>query len=312
MFGQFFVLFAMMGVGYFCSQKKWITSEVNVGLGNLVLFTTIPALLFSSMARTHVEKTMVLNFVTIVGVQFISMVLFGRIMRWYYKMRKYDRSLLNMLEVTVASTNNAFIGLPIAAMFFGEEGIIYMSASVMGLNFYIWSFGLYIIKGVRGESLVSMLKTLLKGAFNPNISSIFLGLMAAIFGLAQYIPNTVWEFIQSLGNISTPLSLIYIGALAGAGGIMPLFREKALMETSLVKMVTIPLMAFVVALVLPLAPMVKAIYFVAMALPAAAIVPMVVGKYGVGVEMSSKLVLMSTVISMASLPVCIWISSIWV
>ena len=312
MFGQFFVLFGLMAVGYICSRKKFLNNEMTIGVGNIVLFFTIPALLFSSLANTKVEKDMLTNFALMVGLQFISMLLFGRILRQYYRFRNFEKDHLNMLEVTAASVNNAFIGFPIALMFFGEEAVVYMSASVLGLNLYVWSIGLYIIKGIKGESAGTMLRTLIKGAINPNISSILLGLFASLIGLMAYIPDFVQEFIKSLGTISTPLSLIYIGALTGNSGLKYLLQDRKSLEASLIKMIFMPILAYVFIFFIPIQPLVKAVYFLSLALPSAAIVPMVVGRYGVGVEASSKMVMLTTAFSMVTLPPCIAICHIWV
>lgn len=311
MFSQFFVLFGLMAVGYFCSRKKFLNDEMTVGVGNLVLFVTIPVMLFSSLANTVIARDMLINFAAMVGLQFFSMLIFGRIIRLYYRWRKFPAAHLNMLEVTAVSVNNAFIGFPIVLLFFGEESVVYMSASVLGLNLYIWSFGLYIIKGVKGDSLGTMVKTLIKGAINPNISSILLGLLASMLCLMALLPDCVKEFISTLGGISTPLSLIYIGALTGNSGIRYLLRDRETLEASLAKMLLIPVLGFLLICFMPLAPMVKATYFVSMALPAAAIVPMVVGRYGVGVEISSKMVLVTTALSMATLPICVAVAQIW-
>ena len=312
MFGQFFVLFGLMAVGYICSRRKFLNAEMTVGVGNIVLFFTIPALLFSSLANTKVEQTMLTNFGLMVALQFFSLILFGRILRLYYRFRKFEEDHINMLEVTGASVNNAFIGFPIALMFFGEEAVVYMSASVLGLNLYVWSIGLYIVKGVKGESLGTMLRTLFKGAMNPNITSILLGLLASLIGLMQYIPEYVQNFISSLGTISTPLSLIYIGALTGNSGIKLLLKDREALEASLTKMIFMPIMAFAFIYFMPLQPLIKASYFLALSLPAAAIVPMMVGRYGNGAEASSKMVMLTTVFSMATLPPCIALCGIWI
>lgn len=312
MFGQFFVLFALMAVGYFCSRKGFLNNEMTVGVGNIVLFFTIPALLFSSLANTKVEKDMLMNFATMVAVQFIASFIFGRIIRLYYRFRRFEVTHLDMLEVTAVSVNNAFIGFPIALMFFGEEAVVYMSAGVLGLNLYVWSVGLYIIKGIKGESVGTMLCTLVKGAINPNISSILLGLLASVVGLMAYIPGFVQDFIASLGGISTPLSLIYIGALTGNSGLKYLLRDREALEASLIKMIAMPIMAFLFIYFIPIQPLVKTVFFIAMSLPSAAIIPMIVGKYGVGVEASSKMVMITTAFSMATVPICVAISHIWI
>lgn len=64
------------------------------------------------------------------------------------------------------------------------------------------------------------------GAINPNCISILLGLLLAVTHTARFVPTVVLGFLTKVGDLSTPLSLIYIGALAGGSGIVQLFKEK--------------------------------------------------------------------------------------
>ena len=308
MFGQFFVLFATMAAGYVCSAKKWITPEANKGLGNLVLFITMPCMLFVSMAYTEIAHTMLLNFFIIVVMQVIYLLVVGRLLRFGYRKAGYREDYLDMIEITTATVNCGFIGLPIGLMFFGETGLLYMSAATMGLNLYLWSCGLYIIKGETGEGVGKMLISLGKGAINPNTMSITVGIVAGLLGLTKFIPDFIESFLRSMGSVSTPLSLVYIGALAG-GGIATLFKEKDVVVASLLRVAVIPAATLVVLFILPLDTMVKAIFFVNAGMPSAAVVPMMVGKYGKGEGTSSKIVLLSTVLSLITLPLCVTIAN---
>ena len=69
-------------------------------------------------------------------------------------------------------------------------------------------------------------KSFLQGAINPNCISILLGLLLAVTHTARFVPTVVLGFLTKVGDLSTPLSLIYIGALAGGSGIVQLFKEK--------------------------------------------------------------------------------------
>ena len=58
--------------------------------------------------------------------QAAAMMIFGFLMRLYGKARKLDGRLLDMLDITTGSLNNGFIGLPVATIFFGDVGVMYM------------------------------------------------------------------------------------------------------------------------------------------------------------------------------------------
>ena len=213
-----------------------------------------------------------------------------------------------MLDITTGSLNNGFIGLPVATIFFGDVGVMYMSAGVLGLNLYLWSYGVYVLGGKQGGSGAQMGKTFLKGAVNPNCIAIFLGLALTLSHTVHFVPQALLDFLTRLGDLSTPLSLIYIGALAGSSGIKQLFHEKDALELSIVKMLGMPFLAWAVMLIVPAGDMAKSIFLVTAALPSAVVVPMMVEKYGYGEKMSSDIVLLTTLISVLELPACVWLT----
>lgn len=308
MYGQFFILFAMILVGYYGYQKGWLTREVNKGLGSLVMQATIPAMLVTTIANIEITNDILLGFFLMMAAQAAAMMIFGFLMRLYGKARKLDGRLLDMLDITTGSLNNGVIGLPVAMIFFGDVGVMYMSAGVLGLNLYLWSYGVYVLGGKQGGNGAQMGKTFLKGAVNPNCIAIFLGLALTLSHTVHFVPQALLDFLTRLGDLSTPLSLIYIGALAGSSGIKQLFHEKDALEISIVKMLAMPFLAWAVMLVVPASDMAKSVFLVTAALPAAVVVPMMVEKYGYGEKMSSDIVLLTTLISVVELPACVWLT----
>lgn len=308
MYGQFFILFAMILVGYYGYQKGWLTREVNKGLGSLVMQATIPAMLVTTIANIEITNDILLGFFLMMAAQAAAMMIFGFLMRLYGKARKLDGRLLDMLDITTGSLNNGVIGLPVAMIFFGDVGVMYMSAGVLGLNLYLWSYGVYVLGGKQGGNGAQMGKTFLKGAVNPNCIAIFLGLALTLSHTVHFVPQALLDFLTRLGDLSTPLSLIYIGALAGSSGIKQLFHEKDALEISIVKMLAMPFLAWAVMLVVPASDMAKSVFLVTAALPAAVVVPMMVEKYGYGEKMSSDIVLLTTLISVLELPACVWLT----
>jgi predicted permease len=135
-------------------------------------------------------------------------------------------------------------------------------------------------------------------------------MVLALTGAVNMIPAAAISFLKKLGDLATPLSLIYIGALAGTSGISSLFKEKTALEFSILKMIIMPALAAVVLFFVPTTPLVKAVFLLSMALPSAIVVPMMVEQYGYGEKLSSDIVLWTTFISMLTMPACVWIAGI--
>lgn len=310
MYGQFFLLFAMILVGYYCNKKGWLNRETNKNMGGMVMHVMIPAMLISTISGLQVNDRILKAFLIMAAAQIAGMILFGLLTRLYARLRKQDVRLYPMLDITVASVNTGFLGLPVAQIFFGSEGVLYMSAGVFSLNLYLWSYAICVIENKKITGMEEMKKTARKILLNPNCVSVVIGIVLAVTGLVQMIPEGVLGFLKKLGDMATPLSLIYIGALAGASGLSSLFKEKTALEFSVIKMILMPAMTAVILLFIPADGFLKAIFLLSMALPSAIVVPMMVEQYGYGEKMSSDIVLWTTFLSMLTIPACVWIAGI--
>lgn len=311
MYGQFFLLFALIIVGYYCNKKGWLNRETNKNMGGMVMHVIIPAMLISTIATLLVNDRMLLVFLLVAAAQIVAMILFGLLVRLYARFRKLDSRLYPMLDITMGSLNTGFLGLPVAQIFFGSEGVLFMSAGVLSLNLYLWIYGICVIENKKIENMQEMQKTVKKVLLNPNCMAVVIGMVLALTGAVDAVPEVALSFLKKLGDLATPLSLIYIGALAGDSGISSLFQEKIALEFSILKMILMPALAAVILLLLPEGlEIVQAVFLLSVALPSAIVVPMMVEQYGYGEKMSSDIVLWTTFISMLTMPLCVWIAGI--
>lgn len=309
MYGQFFVLFAMVAVGYYANHKNMITPVVNTGIGALVMKLTCPALLFVTVAANEIDADRLRTFFLLVVAQYIAAVIGGKLMCGYCMKRGWEEKYRAMLEVTMATSNNGFIGLPVALMFFGDVGGLYMSSGFFGIHLYLWTYAVRVLQGDEGKTTSA--KEALQKLMNPNCVMVFVGLAFSLMGWTAFVPMFVMEAMSTLGNMSTPLSLIYIGAMAGNEGIFGLIHRKDTMETALVRIISFPAVTAALVYFLPVDPLVKTICVVSMACPCAAIMPMVVEQYGgFGEEKASDITLLTTFFSMGALPLFIWLSEV--
>ncbi|MDO4530603.1 MAG: AEC family transporter [Bacillota bacterium] len=311
MYGQFFLLFALIIVGYYCNKKGWLNRETNKNMGSMVMHVMIPAMLVATISTLSVDDRVLVVFLLMAAAQIVVMILFGLLVRLYARFRKLDPRLHPMLDITVASVNTGFIGLPVTQIFFGNSGVLYMSAGVLSLNLYLWIYGVCVIENKKIGGGMDAVKTVKKVLLNPNCLSVFIGLAMALTHVTGALPQPIMGFLKKLGDLATPLSLIYIGALAGDSGISSLFKEKTALEFSVLKMILMPGLAAVVLLLLPEGmELVQSVFLLSMALPSAIVVPMMVEQYGYGEKMSSDIVLWTTFLSMLTMPVCVWLSGV--
>lgn len=308
MYGQFFMLFGLILVGYYCNKKGYLTAETNKNMGGMVMHVLIPAMLVTTIANIEITDQLLKGFFFSAAGQAAMMIGFGFFMRFYGRWRKVDSTLLPMLDLTTGSLNTGFIGLPVTMIFFGDAGIIYMSAGVLALNLYLWSYGVYVISGKKSKNMAELGHSFLKGAINPNCIAILLGLALTMTRAVTFLPEVLMGFLTKVGDLATPLSLIYVGALAGGSGLSKLLQAKLALEISLVKMLAMPALAMLFLAFIPADGLAKSVFLLSISMPAAVVVPMMVGRYGTGEKMSSDIVLWTTLISMVTLPLSVWLA----
>ena len=210
MYGQFFILFGLILVGYYCNKKGYLPLETNKNVGHMVMRVTIPAMLITTIASIEITDRVLRAFLLSAAGQIAMMVVFGFLMRQYGRKRGLDSRLLPMLDLTAGSLNTGFIGLPVTMIFFGQAGIIYMSAGVLALNLYLWSYGVYLISDKKATGAVASREKLFAGRNQPELHFYFAGAFACgdAYG-AICADSGAWLSDKGRGFIYTAFSDLY-------------------------------------------------------------------------------------------------------
>ena len=90
MYGQFFILFGLILVGYYCNKKGYLPLETNKNVGHIVMRVTIPAMLITTIASIEITDRVLRAFLLSAAGQIAMMVVFGFLMRQYGRKRGLD------------------------------------------------------------------------------------------------------------------------------------------------------------------------------------------------------------------------------
>ena len=107
------------------------------------------------------------------------------------------------------NSNTIFVGLPINQALFGDASIPYVLIYYMCNTTFFWTLGTYLIqRDGEGEAQFD-LKTSLEKVFSPPLMGFLLGLVLVMLHIK--FPAFLASDLQYLGNLTTPLSMIFIG-----------------------------------------------------------------------------------------------------
>ena len=211
--------------------------------------------------------------------------------------KKFANVTARIATIATAFANSAFFGIPIIEAVMGEgseELIIYTTVYALVMNLLGWTAGSAIIS--KSRKYISLKKLFL----NPYMISVLIAIPFFVFPIT--LPEQLNNMITILGKMTSPLSMIIIGMRLATSELKSVFGDVRIYLTALVKLMAMPLAAFCIIYFFPLSPEVKQTFYIICACPTASIVLNFSEIIGEGQREAAASVLLSTVLSIATLP----------
>lgn len=298
--------FAIIGLGYWAGRTRFFTEEATAYLTKFVFFFPLSAMIFRFAAN--------LSFAEIFDPRLVLGYLGGTLAVYLLVtlvaiLRGLDMPTAAVEAQCAAIGNVGFLGLPMMAMLFGEASIGPMMV-VLSVDLVVFSSLIVILINLgRGSGLgLATLRLVALGLLrNPMILAICAGL---IWSAAEVpIPVPMNDFLSILGGAATPGALFAIGASLASKSAE---RMQIALWLSFAKLVLHPVFVAVSLLfLLPVAPFSATVAIAAAALPVAGNVYMLAQHYGVAPHRASAAILVSTIISILTVPMVIsWVSTL--
>lgn len=304
MYQQFFILFAIIFTGYGLRRFGVIDDAMNNGLNRFIVYFAYPCLIILSIGSLELSNGLLMDFLFMLILTLGFFALYSVVSYFYIKLRGFPRKNANVVELAMASPNNGFMGLPVALLFFGEKGLLLMIAHNAAMNIYFFSYGLILLRrnnsGEKKPDIKGMVRAGVKLLLNPNILSLIIGMIICLNQLEM--PMVVTQYLGMIGNIATPMAMIFIGSTLTNCKFRDIITNKIVREASLNKLVLMPLITYAVLIFLPLKTLIVATAVLGAAFPSAATVSILAEQEGQDKEIASQILFLSTLISTITLP----------
>lgn len=291
---QMIVLFLLMGVGFYCYKKDIITDESSKKLSAMVINIANPAMVLTGcMGENKIKGQELLQVALIIVLMYGGLLLLAMVLPMLLKIEK--RSIGTYRAMTVFS-NIGFMGFPVISALYGREALLYASLFLIPYNVLIYTYGISAMSPGKQQ----------KGAFS--ISRILnVGVIACIITIVVYlmqiqIPEFVESTVTYLSNLTAPLSMMVIGASLATINIKKLFTDVKLLLFSAMKLLLIPIVGVFVIKQFVSNEMICGVCMVMLATPVGSMTAMLAQQYDGDYEMASKGVALTTVLSVATMP----------
>lgn len=288
---QIVVLFLIIFLGFFVRKRNIISRDMTGKLSDFILRVTQPLLIITSfnfdISKEMIRKVMFI-FLLSLAIHGFSIV----IAQILYS--KYPFRIKSVLKYVTVFSNCGFMGFPVLESIFGTVGVLYGSIYVIPFNILTLSYGIMVF---TGETDKKMLKKIL---IHPIIVSVTIGTILLI--LQWKLPVPVYKAAYMVGSMTSPLSMLIVGALLADTPTRQMFSGFTLYYGSIVRLIVIPGMVMAILRCFSLPHDILRTCVMLTGMPAAVNTVIFAEKYGGDAELASRFVGLSTALSVVTIP----------
>jgi malonate transporter len=297
-------LIAVMLSGYLIGKFKLLPENGSKVISRFVFLVAMPAFIFISLSRVPIENFFNWPYLATLGGGMLAIFVLSFVVAKYFFTDSLTAHSLHALTAMFAST--AYIGLPLILVVFGEEGLVpgIIGAVITGAVFMPLAIILAEMdKGHTGQKVVRA--SALAVIRSPLLVATVAGLLASASGVKIAVP--IASFFELLGNAFIPCALFAAGLFISQCSVKGEVKEISWLVTA--KLILHPLITWWLAFnVFELEGILPVIAVLQAALPSGVPVFVLAQHYETFVTRSSAVIVVSTVISMLTLPVLlVWL-----
>ncbi len=290
---QVLILFVLILAGYVLGKKNIIGETGAKTLSDVALLLATPCVIALSFEREFSWSVLrELGVALVVGIA-IHLVAVGIAQLIYRKDTPRDR----VLRLATVLSNAGFMGLPLQQAVLGDQGVFYGAAYVTALNLTLWSYGLLTMD--RSTRRFSPRKMLL----SPGVIGLVAGLIILV--LPTQLPPLIRTPISHLAALNTPIPMLFTGYYLSKVDLGCALRKKEYYAACAVRLLLVPIVTVGLLYLVGIRGTLLSSMAISASAPIAAAVSMFASKYDQDTETSVNLVALSTVFSVATMPVLV-------
>lgn len=296
---QMLVLFILMAIGYFCYRKSVITDEVSKKLSAIVVNIANPALVLTGcMGEEKMQGSELVQTLVIVVIMYGSLLVLAAFLPLLLRVEKRSQGTYRAMTVF---SNIGFMGFPVISALYGNSALLYASLFMVPYNVLIYTYGISAISTEKKTQEKSVGKAALLGkVLNVGVVACLISIVIYFFNIP--LPGFVRTTVTNLSNLTAPLSMMIIGASLATIDLKRLFTDGRLLLFSLIKLIIIPVAGVLLIRQFVSNEIICGVCMVMLATPVGSMTAMLAQQYDGDYEMASKGVALTTILSVATIP----------
>jgi malate permease and related proteins len=291
----------MIGIGYILAGKGWFNENTSKLFSKIVVNIALPALMISSLMGTFTRESLsqaglglLIPFMSIV-ISYLASVIIAKLIKI-----KPERK--GTFQCMFFLSNTLFIGLPLNLALFGETSVPYVLYYYFSNSVIFWTLGVYLIRkdsGLNNSKIFSI--DTLKKIFTPPLMGFITATILIMLGIQ--LPSFIMDSCKYIGNLTTPLSMFFIGIVIKSINLKNLKFDKDMLWVIIGRFVAAPLITYILSEVFSVPSLMKSVFVIQAALPVMANTAIITREYNADYEYAAVMIALTTIASLVFIPV---------
>ena len=292
-----------MAVGFYLNKKNILDQETSKKMSAMVVNFTAPLLIISSASQVAGDNQSVILLMLFSGL--FLYFLFPVISLAAAKLVHAPSDCRGVYQCMVMLANTAFMGYPVVQALYGESAIFYTTIFNFGYNIMFYTYGSFLMDKDAGQASKFEPRRLLSAGF-------LAGMVALIIPFSGItLPDMILQPCSFIGNITTPMSMLIVGSNMANYPIRDIFSEKRIYVMAFIRLLVMPVLTAAYMSLLTDDPLLICMTAMTIGMPVGSMVAMASSKYEKQGRIGSISVVMTTICSMATIPILAVIFKLW-
>ncbi len=291
----------MILLGYILTYKGIFNDNTAKAFTTMVMDISLPAYMIWNLTNTF-DKESLVGLVGGITIPYMSMLACYVVGLLVSKLIGVDAKRQGIFSCMFFMSNTIFIGLPINLALFGDKSIPYVLLYYVANTTLFWTLGIYLIsKDGSGETPDILSLQTLKNIMSPPLVGFIVGVVLVLADIK--LPSFISDVCKYLGNCTTALSMLFIGMSIYSVKLSEINISKDVTALVLGRFILAPFVVFLLAFMIPVAPLMKEVFIVQAAMPVIASASIIAKAYNADYRYAAVMITLTTVIAMIMIPI---------
>lgn len=290
-------IFLILLPGVYFGHRNIIDEKQCEGISSIVVNVAWPCLVITALQMDFSETLLInsgLLAAAFVGISFLAYGVGMVLCRFL----KADNQITYLIIYMFLFSNTGFMGIPVCETLYGEEGVFYAALMDSLSDVFVFTVGTFLVKKSMGVTIQNNPKELI----TPGLISIVIGV--SLFLMDIKLPIVLGETLSTVGGITTPLAMFIIGYKLGKMKIKDMLGDGMAYAVSGFRLLVLPAVVLVLLMIFGVEMTVLTkVIAIETAMPVATCTVIFVEQYRGNTQFASKCVLLSTLLSVLTIPV---------